>query len=374
MNSHLNQRYQPDYGHMRKKIHQERRHIQELPQQRYQRQFMENNQNPTLQERPIQPPRQWRETRSIAPPPPAAPFPVLPKKDEVLELKKEIDSSIKDCQIELSTLRQASSMLESGNQGLAMMEPDSLGVAEVGGFIISNNLIDSIISQNKKSATLSEQEARIETNHEMMLTIHSPFMVDEMTNHDEMLPLMFTSVFYHHEIEREKEEALAAQYEEIHKTWEKQNDAIDTMNTKEHNFSFRWPEEMASKQTKDPKDENLRMVVAPDIHMLLDPSEKEVQRVWSDTNLVEDPEGEHQKFKSRLRWTDEEKQIFVDKYCAHTKCFSKIASYLPDKTVKDTIEFYYLNKELLDLDGLQAASKRRGSKKRVVTEGAVNKD
>ena len=375
MSGHFNSRYPPEYGqHSRNKPMIDQRYKQEYKDFHYGRRNVGSMNNPQiLRSRPIPPARQWRETKSSYVPPPAAPFPVLPKKDEVLELKNEVDSSIKDYQIELSTLRQEQSNVDNVGRTPIVTEIDSLGVREVDNIITSFDLIDSIISQNRKSAKLANEEASVETNHKMLLATHAPFAVSDLVNHDELLPLMFTSVFYMREIQREKENALADQYDKMHEVWEKQCDAVDSFNFKEHDFTFRWPDEMSAQPTKDVNDEMLREVTAPDIKMVLDPSERETKYFWTEERLIEDPELEYQKFKSRLTWTDEEKKIFIEKYCAHPKEFNKIASYLPDKTVKDTIEFYYLNKELLNLDELQAAAKKRGSRKRVITEGAVKK-
>ncbi|KAJ5073939.1 nuclear receptor co-repressor related ncor [Anaeramoeba ignava] len=50
-----------------------------------------------------------------------------------------------------------------------------------------------------------------------------------------------------------------------------------------------------------------------------------------------------------MNWTKEEEDIFMEKILIYYKNFSKIASFLPEKTSKDVVAYYYLNKKKLNL-------------------------
>lgn len=63
-------------------------------------------------------------------------------------------------------------------------------------------------------------------------------------------------------------------------------------------------------------------------------------------------------------WTDMEKCIFVDKFIQYPKNFSKIASYLKNKTTKDVIGFYYDTKYKMNFKVLlkEVDNRKRGLK------------
>ena len=88
--------------------------------------------------------------------------------------------------------------------------------------------------------------------------------------------------------------------------------------------------------------------------------------------FVEDPVKAHNDYRKRLVWTDTEKQIFLDKYRLHPREFRKIAAGLPNKSVKDCIEFYYVHRIDMKLKELEQMTKKRGRKK-MLAEGAVRK-
>ncbi|TBU34325.1 hypothetical protein BD311DRAFT_802652 [Dichomitus squalens] len=70
-----------------------------------------------------------------------------------------------------------------------------------------------------------------------------------------------------------------------------------------------------------------------------------VEYIYDDTNnLVEDPH-EFYKLETGIDdWTEEEKQILIDKYAIHPKQFGIIADYLPNKTPAQCVTYYYLHK------------------------------
>lgn len=61
--------------------------------------------------------------------------------------------------------------------------------------------------------------------------------------------------------------------------------------------------------------------------------------------LVEDALCEHKERKNVNLWTEQEGEIFKEKYLQHPKNFVVIASYLERKSVSDCIQNYYLSKK-----------------------------
>lgn len=65
-------------------------------------------------------------------------------------------------------------------------------------------------------------------------------------------------------------------------------------------------------------------------------------------------------------WSDEEKQVFIQKFLDYPKEFGQIASFLPNKSPQDCVLYYYLNKKSLKLKSLMrqalAAKNRRKRK------------
>jgi hypothetical protein len=63
---------------------------------------------------------------------------------------------------------------------------------------------------------------------------------------------------------------------------------------------------------------------------------------WDDQNRrIEDPMSEEEQRMRRNPWTQEECEIFDKKFARHRKNFGKIASFLPRKTVQETVEHFW---------------------------------
>ncbi|XP_061382083.1 uncharacterized protein LOC116777108 isoform X2 [Danaus plexippus] len=58
-----------------------------------------------------------------------------------------------------------------------------------------------------------------------------------------------------------------------------------------------------------------------------------------------DMEAEHKGLQLRNVWTQAERELFREKYLQHPKNFGQIASFLPRKSVRDCVRFYYLSKK-----------------------------
>ncbi|XP_045539213.1 nuclear receptor corepressor 1 isoform X2 [Papilio machaon] len=74
-----------------------------------------------------------------------------------------------------------------------------------------------------------------------------------------------------------------------------------------------------------------------------------------------DMETEHKELQLRNVWSPAERDLFREKYLQHPKNFGQIASFLPRKTVKDCVRFYYLSKKAKNYKQLLRKPRQRRS-------------
>ncbi|KAK1226202.1 DNA-binding protein snt1 [Marasmius sp. AFHP31] len=73
----------------------------------------------------------------------------------------------------------------------------------------------------------------------------------------------------------------------------------------------------------------------------------QVDYVFDDNNLRVDNPAEYYAPDTGIHdWTEEEKQVFLDKFAAQPKQFGAIAKALPNKTAAQCVDFYYLHKKV----------------------------
>ena len=305
-----------------------------------------------------------RNQRSVS----AAPNPLMPSSQTVQKLINSCIDEIRDQQYEENSLCRRRAALDTEEHVSNESFVDSLGIVEFRGTLVCHPLIDELKKQNQQKICRSKAKALIpvqkgQTNvptfyHNIGLGIDHDFGV---------LPSMFVCVYWRKQVVLEKCFALLKQYRELASLWSECCVAIDCFNIIHHddeNFAA-WGLEQPYHPTKPYGGRALRVGCACDVPMYLDSVDKLAYCFRDDNKSVEDPVYEHKVFRKRLSWTTEEQNIFVEKWALHPKKFRQIAHYLPQKTVKDCIEFYYLIKNNMHL-----ASKKRAGKK-VVTEGKV---
>ncbi|KAI1292019.1 Nuclear receptor corepressor 1 [Halotydeus destructor] len=61
--------------------------------------------------------------------------------------------------------------------------------------------------------------------------------------------------------------------------------------------------------------------------------------------LCDDPLNEYKEYKQMIIWTDQDKEIFREKYLLHPKNFGLISTYLERKQVSDCVQYYYQSKK-----------------------------
>ncbi|XP_015919467.1 nuclear receptor corepressor 2 isoform X2 [Parasteatoda tepidariorum] len=104
-----------------------------------------------------------------------------------------------------------------------------------------------------------------------------------------------------------------------------------------------WEEIIDGLQEQEMEEKKMRSyAVIPPI--ILDSRQR---RLWyvNNNGLVEDLSQEYKEKQLLNIWTDQEKEIFREKYLQHPKNFAFIASCLDRKTVADCVQYYYLSKK-----------------------------
>lgn len=105
---------------------------------------------------------------------------------------------------------------------------------------------------------------------------------------------------------------------------------------------------IGSNEATDPNQLCLRNIaIVPDMISVLKGT---VDNVYDDNNLrVDDPVSYYAPQTGIHDWTEEEKQIFIDKFAIFPKQFGAISRFLPNKTTAQCVDYYYLHKNV-DID------------------------
>ncbi|EAX88394.1 Myb-like DNA-binding domain containing protein [Trichomonas vaginalis G3] len=311
----------------------------------------------------------------------AAPFPSIPSKQEVQNFKSETDAEISRLKAELASLEYER---KSFNHTARALTPNTAtnGIHEYRGLIMIESSIESIIQDNQRKAKEAQNLALVnpspmptDSNHTLPTYRHivdyPQYKSTIKTNSDLIVP-MFGIRYGENVVLHDKEDELATKYNELNGPWKERQAIIDEYNNRTGDKSENWPSEFYFERPELDEVSRLKWA-ADDIPQLLSPEEK-MERSYINTNaLVTEPIAKFNEYRNRLAWTEEEKQIFVEKYRQYSKDFAKIADALPEKDVKQVIEFYYLNRYKLHLKENEGAAKRRGGNKKVITEGSKKK-
>ncbi|KAH0788399.1 Myb-like DNA-binding domain containing protein [Histomonas meleagridis] len=313
--------------------------------------------------------RDVKESKKIV----AAPFPSLPSRRDVQEMKSQTEQEIQRYKADLSSLQHERNSLQQTPNQLIPSLPNSLGIHQYRGLLISDNLIDSVISTCKSRRDESHNTTTIQSDNQ---TYHNLPELPLYKQTIDQMRLNALPIFAHRFAKKglliEEQQNLADEYAKRRMLWEQQNIAIDDYSSRVDIKSNVWPPEFP-KETPV-VDEAARLKWAsPDQEMFLMKSDKIDNCYYNTNGFINDPIASYNRFKERLAWTEEEKQIFVEKYRQNPKKFRKIKEALPDKSYKDVIEFYYLNRYELGLRENEGISKKRGGRRKVISEGSTKK-
>lgn len=79
--------------------------------------------------------------------------------------------------------------------------------------------------------------------------------------------------------------------------------------------------------------------------VVVDLQERRRPRYCDHNRLVRDMAAMHNECQKQSTWTDQEKEIFREKFTEFPKDFGKIASFLEKKSVSECVRYYYLTKK-----------------------------
>lgn len=96
-------------------------------------------------------------------------------------------------------------------------------------------------------------------------------------------------------------------------------------------------------QEQENEDKKMRAYAV--IPPILLEEKKRKQRYINKNGLIEEPISEYKEYKNINIWTEQEREIFKEKYLQHPKNFVVIGSYLERKSVSDCIQYYYSTKK-----------------------------
>lgn len=298
----------------------------------------------------------------------AAPFPTMPNSQELLAHIKATEE-----EIVLEKRKLKDLIISTRPKVVEFGSVDSVG-PEVGlrncsGVLVGKKSLDSIIKANKAKVQQSHDKNLLhdEITSKYKRVGDYPFY---FSDNSQFLAPMLEHIADRKEREYEYNQKLCKEYIERRANWQKLSDNLNNYHKVLHASIDQWPPEFAVNRPKDNDLEKILSVVAPDQIMYNDPEERESYLYFDENMLVEDPVLAHNQFKQRIVWTDQEKQIFMEKYALHPREFKKIANSLPGKTIKDVIEYYHNYRIKLDLKKLEVAARSKGSKRRVITEGS----
>lgn len=306
-----------------------------------------------------------------------APFPSMPTKNEVLVQKQEIEQEIQATRAELSALQHQINYYDHSTHSLIPTSSGS-GFSEYHNILLSDTIIESVMAENKEKKKKSTHPAFIGPQLEEPAVSQFkkieelPLYKETIDDYEKYLAPLFYYHFQLKQIINDKQISYTSQYMQKKNNWEEQFPYFDEYAARVDYVSDNWPAEFPKGKTK-PVDAACLKWVAPDQPLLSSNMKKEALCYYNMNGFVEDPQAEHDEFRNRVTWSEEEKKKFVSKYTQHPKKFRLIAESLPLKSVKDVVEFYYVNRFALSLKEKEGARRKRGGKAKVVSEGAAKK-
>ena len=297
----------------------------------------------------------------------AAPFPSLPTKMEIQEQTRMIEREIQSACAELSALQHQRKSFDHSGHSL-IPTSSGKGIREYHNLIICESILESVWSDNKerqRAATAGPVPPKFRNIQDL------PGYWRTLDEHRENVAVIFGAHMTVREMVKEKQENLAESFRIQRKRWLKTCDVVDEYSARVDDKNDDWPPEFPKGKTKSENLAEVTKLTAPDQPMIMTGLRKMNYCYYDMNGEVLDPKAAHDEFRARISWSDEEKRKFVAKYTQHPKKFRLIAESLPLKTVKDVIEFYYVNKYMLSLKDKEAARRKRGGKKKVISEGSA---
>lgn len=313
----------------------------------------------------------------------AAPFPSIPTVQEVKQAKDSVEEELTRLNTELSSLLYEKNRLNSLSR-LFLSDVTSEDIHMYRGMVISDKVIHSILEENRKKAQESHHDVLIEpspvpdtSTHMLPMYRHLADLSDYKTmleTHNELLvPLLVVRMVYRTSL-IEKEKELVEKYHSLNDSWQNVKESLDEYNARTGEKNENWPDVFYFEPDGPNEIDDKLKWTAPDTRMFISKREKFEKLYFDNNGFVPDPVKEHKEYMNRSVWVDGEKRAFIEAFRNYNREFNKIAKDIPDKTVNEIIEYYYLNKYKLNLLDIENVSKRRSSKKKIVQEGSSRKN
>lgn len=302
----------------------------------------------------------------------AAPFPSLPSRRDVQELRAQAEREIERCDADLRVLMNEQKSIDAAPPLSCCGSAN--GVRMYRGMILSDALLRDVLAANRRKKM--ESEARVTSGW----SAREFRSVQELPQYRRVaaglranaLPALYHS-FVRKEVAAERQRALAGEYAVRRAQWEANNGVLDDYSLRMNSKSSNWPPEFPKDVPAVDDGARLRWA-APDQEMYCREEERRLNGFRNANGYVDDPVGAYREYKERVVWTDDEKSIFVDKYRQYPKKFEKIQDFLPDKSYKEIVEFYYQHKYELGLKENEGLTKKRGGRRKIVSEGTSKKN
>ena len=302
----------------------------------------------------------------------AAPFPLLPSKQEVEAVIQTLDDEIAREKNNLRELIIIHNEKAKSVQPLQKLE-NKKGIRNIFGNIVTQNTFDRVKQQNSMKLKETHQKnilkkEQIKGKYKRIGDLPLFFMDNSFLQQ----PIL--NYLTHRKIEENKyNQKLANEYVKIRSDYDVYTESLSEYHKEYKRAVDEWPPEFQYSILKPTELSEVQPYCAPDVNQYKLEEEQECFMYYDENMLVEDPVKEHEMFKRRLTWTDDEKKIFYEKYGQHPREFKKIANALPGKSTKDVIEFYFLNRIPMNLHELDVRARTKGHHKKVISEGSSKK-
>jgi hypothetical protein len=279
---------------------------------------------------------------------------------EIQDQRSQLEHEVQGAQAELSSLQHERDFFD--RPGTAIIPPGAgAGVSLCHNVLMPDSLIESVIRDNRSRKAQSDPAPGGPSFRHIA---DLPGFWAAVDGHRSRLSLLFGAKLTKRLIVADKQRALARAFcDRVHAESAR---LIDEYAERLGGVDVKWPKEFPPGK---PRTDDVRLLVARDQPMLITRAQKAAYCFYDTNSVVGDPQADFDEYRARISWSDEEKRKYLAKYGQHGKKFKLIAASLPLKTVKDVIEFYYVNRFRLDLKDRDSARRKRG-KKKVLSEGS----
>ena len=298
----------------------------------------------------------------------AAPFPLLPSKFEIKAIIRSLDNEIAIERRKLKQFKKSQKNRTNLNQPITNIELKK-GIRIIAGNVVAENTFKQVIEQNLQKTKQSHQvnllsKQKIAGKYKRVGDLPQFFM-----DASPFIAPILNYLIQRKVAENKYNRQLTNHYVSIRQEYENYSEAVSDYHKLYQRAVDEWPPEFKLSTLRPTELSQVQPFCAPDVIQYKQQEEAECYLYYDENRLVSDPVKEHDAFKHRLIWTEDEKKIFYEKYAQHPREFKKIANALPGKCTKDVIEFYFLNRKPMNLHELDMKARTKGQHKKVISEG-----